>query len=172
MPRVSKLTHASAILPPAMRWIEIPDPVTCLPVGGIPWKVPWWVPPKVRRVTYTISLEIENAWGQVNSSIPLGRGLLEMGVYSEALALAVLDQHSGKIERAIVHVREAAALAEEIGLPGELWPILGTLGDLCLMQGHKEQATAIARKLADNIVSDEQRANFLASQLVQRVLEK
>ena len=94
-------------------------------------------------------------------------------------ALAVLDQHSGKINRAIEHLREAATLAEETGLPGELWLIQAALEDLYLTQGDKEQACAafkqaatIVRKLADAIGSDEQRADFLASPLVERLFEK
>jgi hypothetical protein len=73
-------------------------------------------------------------------------------------------------------LQEAATLAEEIGLPGELWPIQAALGDLYLTQGDKEQAHAafkqaatIVRKLADTLGSDEQKANFLASPLVRRV---
>ena len=94
-------------------------------------------------------------------------------------ALAVLAKSRGEIDEAAQHLQEAATLSEEIGLPGELWPIQGALGDLYLMQGDKEQArsafkqaTTIVRKLADTIGSDEQRANFLASPLVQRVLDK
>ncbi|HEY6409889.1 MAG TPA: tetratricopeptide repeat protein [Ktedonobacteraceae bacterium] len=94
-------------------------------------------------------------------------------------ALAVLAQYRDEFEQAIGHLQKAVNLAEEIGLPGELWLIRAALGDLYLIQGDKEQAHAafkqaatIARKLADTIGSDEQRANFLASPLVQRLLEK
>lgn len=37
---------------------------------------------------YTISLQIENAWGQVNSMLPLAQGFLELGKYAQALELA------------------------------------------------------------------------------------
>jgi len=91
----------------------------------------------------------------------------------------VLSQYRGEIDEAIKHLQEAAALAEEIGLPGELWLIQDALGDVYLTRGDKEQAHAafkqaanIVRKLADALGSDEQRANFLASPLVQRVLER
>lgn len=94
-------------------------------------------------------------------------------------ALAVLAKSRGEIEAAIGHLQEAAMLAEEIGLPGELWPIQGVLGDLYLMQGETEQAhaafkqaAAIVGELADALGSDEQKANFLASPLVQRLLER
>ena len=47
-------------------------------------------------------------------------------------SLAVLAQYRGEIDLAIDHLREAAKLAEEIGLPGELWSILGrTRRPLC-----------------------------------------
>lgn len=97
---------------------------------------------------------------------------------SHLRALAVLEQYRGETGVAI-RCLQAATLAEEIGLPGELWPIQAALGDLHFKQGEIEQArsafkqaTAIVRKLADNISSDEQRANFLASPLAQRVLER
>ena len=63
-------------------------------------------------------------------------------------------------------------------MPGELWPIEAALGDLFLAQGQTEQAHAafkqaatIVQKLADALGNDEQKANFLASPLVQRVVE-
>jgi hypothetical protein len=37
---------------------------------------------------YTIALQIENAWGQVNSLLPLAQGLLELGNYAGALESA------------------------------------------------------------------------------------
>lgn len=40
------------------------------------------------RVAYAISLEIENAWGQVTGAINLTPGLLDIGAYAEALAIA------------------------------------------------------------------------------------
>lgn len=93
-------------------------------------------------------------------------------------ALAVLAKSRGQIDEATQHLQGAAALAEEIGLPGELWPIQDALGDLYLTLGETEQAHAafkwaatIVQKLADALASDEQRANFLESPLVQRVLD-
>jgi DNA-binding SARP family transcriptional activator/predicted ATPase len=51
------------------------------------------------RTAHTISIEIENAWGQVNSAIPLAQGLLEIGAYAEALstvqeAVAIAQAHN------------------------------------------------------------------------------
>src|SRR5258707_11517293 len=44
MPRLSKLSHCSAILPFATRKMLIPEVVTCLPVAGIPINSPLCVP--------------------------------------------------------------------------------------------------------------------------------
>src|SRR5262249_23035442 len=43
-------------------------------------------------------------------------------------ALAILDVRAGENERAIGHLREAAQLAAEIGLPAEQWQIQASLG--------------------------------------------
>ncbi|HEY3232683.1 MAG TPA: AAA family ATPase, partial [Roseiflexaceae bacterium] len=45
-------------------------------------------------------------------------------------ALAVLAEHRREFDQAIEHLREAAQLAETIGLPGELWQIMSHLGTL------------------------------------------
>jgi tetratricopeptide (TPR) repeat protein len=94
-------------------------------------------------------------------------------------SLALLAQYRGEIEQAIGHLQEAATLAEEIGLPGELWSILATLGELSLtLDDGKQngsafgQAAMIVRKLAEKIGDDERRANFLSSPSVSRVLEE
>ena len=93
-------------------------------------------------------------------------------------ALAVLAQYSGESDQAIGLLQEAEKLAEEIGLPGELWPIQVVQGDLYLAQGDRAEAhtafgkaAAIVQKLGDSIGDDKQKANFLASPLTQRVLE-
>ena len=44
-------------------------------------------------------------------------------------SLAVLAQHQSQPDKAIAHLQEAAQLAEEIGLPGELWLIEAALAD-------------------------------------------
>ncbi len=73
-------------------------------------------------------------------------------------------------------LQEAATLAEEIGLPGELWSIQAALADLYLLLGDTQQADSalkqaatLVQELADNIENDKQKANFLASPLVRRV---
>jgi tetratricopeptide (TPR) repeat protein len=94
-------------------------------------------------------------------------------------SLALLAQHRGKAGEAIAHLQEAAQLAEEIGLPGELWLIQAALADLYRQQGNEElastayrQATLILHRLADSIEKAERRSLFLASSEVQRILEE
>ncbi len=45
---------------------------------------------------YTISLQIENAWGQVNSMLPMAQGLMELGKYAEAIEA---DQRAAQLAR-------------------------------------------------------------------------
>jgi len=93
-------------------------------------------------------------------------------------ALAVLAQWDGDAEQAIVHLQEAARLAEEIGLPGELWQILAVLGELyqlCKNESQAQQAFAraaqVVQSLADRIENEQQRTTFLSAQQVRVVLE-
>jgi DNA-binding SARP family transcriptional activator/predicted ATPase len=92
-------------------------------------------------------------------------------------ALAVLAQDRSEIAQAIEHLQEAGQLSEEIGLPGELWPIRAALGELYLKQGdtrkaHENfaQAATIVRTLTDALGNEQQRIKFLASPLVEVVL--
>src|SRR5579884_358404 len=92
-------------------------------------------------------------------------------------ALAILAR--GQAGEAITHLQEAANLAEEIGLPGELWPILAALAALHRQQGHEEQAIVayeqaalILNRLADSLEDTQQKAAFLASPAARRVLEE
>jgi hypothetical protein len=94
-------------------------------------------------------------------------------------ALAVLAEHRGELDQATRHLHEAVRLAEEIGLPGEVWLIQAAVGKLYLKQDETEQAmrafgqaAAIVRKLAETLGDEERRVTFLASPLVQRVLEQ
>ena len=93
-------------------------------------------------------------------------------------ALAVLAQYRDELDKSTKCLREAATLAGEIGLPGELWSIQAALGNLYMAQSETElahiafeQAAAIVRLLAENIESDEQRSSFLASPLIRHVLD-
>jgi tetratricopeptide (TPR) repeat protein len=91
-------------------------------------------------------------------------------------SLAVLAQYRDETDLAIVHLREAAKLAEEIVLPGELWMIWATLGDLYLKQSKDEQAhnsyreaARLVHTLAVTIREEQRRKTFLSSLFVQRV---
>jgi hypothetical protein len=94
-------------------------------------------------------------------------------------ALAVLAHYRGEGERAIEHLQEAGRLAQEIDLPGELWSIRAALAEWYLKQGDKQQAqnnfieaATMVHMLADAPENEEHRVGFLASPLVQRVLEQ
>ena len=93
-------------------------------------------------------------------------------------SLAVLAQFRGKTAQAILHLHEAAILAEEIGLPGELWSISAALG--VLYQKHGDQSKArtafvraaeIVQSLANKMEDGRLRTTFLSAQQVQQVLE-
>ncbi len=93
-------------------------------------------------------------------------------------ALATLAQWDGETREALVSLQEAAMLANEIGLPGELWQIEVALGEVYTSCGEMEQAyqtfvraVAIVQGLAEKMEDEELRTNFLAAPAVQRVLE-
>ena len=98
---------------------------------------------------------------------------------SHLRALAVLAEYRGELDTAIEYLQEAAKLAEEIGLPGEIWLLQAARGELYLKQGEEEQACSafersaeIVQKLAEHIGDDGQRSHFLAVAQVQRVQER
>jgi len=74
-------------------------------------------------------------------------------------ALAVLAQARGETEQAVAHLREAATIAEQIGLPGELWPIYAALGET-------DRAAEIVKALAAKIDDAQLRETFLSAKLV------
>lgn len=55
-------------------------------------------------------------------------------------AREVLFQWEGDLDQAVTYPQDALALAQEIGLPGEDWPILGMLGALYAHQGQQVNA--------------------------------
>jgi hypothetical protein len=59
---------------------------------------------------------------------------------------AVLAQWDGDGGQAISHLQAALALTQEIGLPGEKWPILGVLGRLYAKQCEELQARGAYRE--------------------------
>jgi tetratricopeptide (TPR) repeat protein len=93
-------------------------------------------------------------------------------------AMAVLDEWEGDAERALDRLREADALAEEIGLPGELWRIQSKIGQFHERRGEAgeahqafSRAVQTLRDLAAKIKDEELREGFLAAPLVRRVIE-
>ncbi len=90
-------------------------------------------------------------------------------------AQAVLSHWREEFELAHHHLREAALLAEEIGLPGEQWLIEVARGDIYRTQGNRAEAQSafaraeeIARPLANQIEDQQVRTKFLAQ--VQRLV--
>ena len=72
----------------------------------------------------------------------------------------------------------AAALAQDIGLPGEEWSLLGTLGTLYADHGNQAKAqqawkasAGIILRLAETIDEEDLRASFLAADPVRFILE-
>ncbi len=93
-------------------------------------------------------------------------------------SLAVLATREEHIEQAINHLREAARLAADIGLPGERWQIQAMLGRLYETVGEPAQAhTAFAEAatliqgLAQGIEDEALRTHFLAAPQIQQVLQ-
>jgi tetratricopeptide (TPR) repeat protein len=93
-------------------------------------------------------------------------------------ALATLAEFDGEVGEALASLQEAAMLAKEIGLPGELWQIEVALGEMYTSRREMEQAhqafaraVAIVQGLAEKMQDEELRTNFLGAPAVQRVLE-
>jgi tetratricopeptide (TPR) repeat protein len=94
-------------------------------------------------------------------------------------SLAVLSEWEGDTKSAIDHLREAEALAEKIGPPGELWQIRSRTGELHERGGEVGEAreaffraAQILRALAAKIKDEGLRESFLAAPQVRRVLEQ
>jgi len=94
-------------------------------------------------------------------------------------AQALLDQYRSEIASATEHLQEAAQLAEEIGLPGELWPIYVHIGMVYQDAGDADQAhrafaraAALVHALANSIEDVQRRGNFLVAPHVRYVLER
>jgi DNA-binding SARP family transcriptional activator len=94
-------------------------------------------------------------------------------------SLAILGEWEGDPERAAVPLRQAEALAEKLGLPGELWRIRAGLGGLYERRRETSEARAAfsraaqtLRKLAERIGDEELREGFLSVPQARRVLER
>ncbi len=90
---------------------------------------------------------------------------------------AVLAQWDGDTDQVMTQLQAALALAQEIGLPGEEWPILGALGAMYADKGDPAKAqqsykdsAAIILRLAETIDEEDLRACFLAAGPVRSVL--
>ena len=77
----------------------------------------------------------------------------------------------------LASLQEAAVLAHEIGLPGELWQIEVALGEVYTSSGEREQAhqtfaraIAMVQKLAAKMEDEARHSNFLAEPVVRRVV--
>ena len=97
---------------------------------------------------------------------------------SHLRALALLDEWEGDTQRALGRLRKAEALAEEIGLPDELWQIRSRIGELYERRGEVDEAhqafsraAQILKDLAARIEDAGLREGFLAAPRVRRVLE-
>ncbi len=107
----------------------------------------------------------------------IGDGRRDRIEYLQAYAdFAWWDGHR---EQALSSLEEARTLAEEIGLPGELWHIQATLADLYRSQGEQmpagqafAQAATVVQELAKQIEDEALRTSFLAASQVRRVLEQ
>ena len=94
-------------------------------------------------------------------------------------AYAGLARWQGRLGQALSHLEEARVLAEEIGLPGELWQIQAALADLYQSQGEPvrasqafAQAATVVRELTGTIEDEALRTSFLAAPQVRRILEQ
>jgi tetratricopeptide (TPR) repeat protein len=93
-------------------------------------------------------------------------------------SLTVLADWDGHGEQAIVHLREAAELAADLGLPEEQWQIQARLARLYEATGESAQAclawakaSAIIEELAGGITDETPRACFLAGPQIHSVLQ-
>jgi tetratricopeptide (TPR) repeat protein len=91
---------------------------------------------------------------------------------------AILAAWEGERQRAIGHLREAAQLAAEIGLPGEQWQIQAALGSVYETAGEQAQAhtafgeaVRIIQELADGITDETLRVRFLGGPQIHPVLQ-
>jgi tetratricopeptide (TPR) repeat protein len=92
---------------------------------------------------------------------------------------ALLAAWEGQREQAIGHLRTAAQVAADLGLPGEQWQIQAALGTLYEVGGQPAQArtafgeaATIIQGLAEGIGDEALRTHFLAAPQIQQVLQQ
>ncbi len=90
-------------------------------------------------------------------------------------ALAVLGRHDGDETAALAHIQAARGLAQEIGLPGELWQIealIGAiqagLGNEAEAQSSRGRAAAIVNRLAAGIRDPALRQRYVSAAAAHR----
>ena len=93
-------------------------------------------------------------------------------------SLAVLAESRGEIDATIAYLEEATRVAEEVGLPGELWSMCAELGQMYQKQGDEHQANRafaraaeIIQAIAGTIEDQQQHTSFLSAPVVKRVFE-
>jgi hypothetical protein len=93
-------------------------------------------------------------------------------------SLALLADWEGHGAQAITHLREAAEVAADLGLPEEQWQIQARLAKVYEAAGEPAQArlawakaSTIIQGLADGITDETLRARFLAGLQIQPVLQ-
>ncbi len=93
-------------------------------------------------------------------------------------SLATLATWEGHSEQAIGHLREAAQVAADLGLPGERWQIQASLASLYEARGEQRQgraawasAATIIQGLAAGIGDEALRTRFLAGPQIQPVVQ-
>ncbi len=91
--------------------------------------------------------------------------------------LAILSEFEGDLTRAVDYLREALLLAQNLGVPGELWQIQSRIGYLHERRGENGEAleafSGAARTLgtlAQKIGDEKLREGFLSAPQVRRVL--
>jgi tetratricopeptide (TPR) repeat protein len=94
-------------------------------------------------------------------------------------AMARLAAWDGHSEQAISHLREAAGISAELGLPAEQWQIQARLAGVYEAKGETAQAhlawakaSTIIQELAEGIKDEVLRAHFLAGPQIQPVLQQ
>jgi tetratricopeptide (TPR) repeat protein len=92
-------------------------------------------------------------------------------------AQAELDRHQQHVKQALEHLHEATALAQQIGLPGELWSLeieraelFAQSGDQLEANRSRAHAVEIAHTLVDDITDERTRSRFLENVQAQHVV--